>query len=82
MVVSVQLKKEVYLRKITQSDSNVFYETELFPAALLNMWHPAHVAVFHNGQVVITGVKSMDKANEIVTLLSQYLDHTHSLSQK
>ena len=81
MVVNVRLKKkEVCLRKILQSDSKVMYEAELFPAALISMWHPAHVAVFHNGQVVITGVKSTNEAKEIVKLLCQYLDHIYSLS--
>lgn len=82
MVLNVQLKKEVCLEKILESDFNVNYELELFPAALLANWHPAHVALFRNGKAVITGVKSMEKASEIVTLLSQYVDHINSLSQE
>ena len=82
MVVNAQLKKEVFLEKIRESNFNVNFELELFPAALLDMWNPVHIALFRNGQVVITGVKSIEKANEIVTLLSQYIDIIHSHSQE
>ena len=73
IVISAQLmKKKLCLRNM--NDVDVFYETELFPAALIQKWHPAHVAVFHNGKVILTGVKTVKKCHEILTSLIQFLD--------
>lgn len=71
MVISAQLKtkKEMCLKKIACSDAELFYEIEIFPAALISKWAPAHVAMFHNGKVIITGVKSMDDCNRVLSLL-------------
>ena len=71
MVVTTQIK-DLSFRKITKSDKNVFYETELFPAALISKWYPAHVALFHNGKVVITGVKSLSHCHNILSSLIEY----------
>ena len=72
IVISAQLtKKKLCLRNM--NDVNVFYETELFPAALIHKWYPAHVAVFHNGKVILTGVKSVEKCCEIFTSLIHFL---------
>ena len=73
MVISAQLKMTLCLRKIAQSNANLFYEIELFPAALIRKWHPAHVAVFHNGKVILTGVKTVDACKEIFSHLLSYL---------
>ena len=59
MVVSLSLRQDMPLHNIQSSDATVFYEAELFPAALIRKWAPAHVAVFHNGRVIITGVKNI-----------------------
>ena len=73
IVISAQLtKKKLSLRNM--NDVNVFYETELFPAALIHKWHPAHVAVFHNGKVILTGVKTVKKCYEIFTSLVHFLN--------
>ena len=72
IVISTQLPmKKLCLRNM--NDVGVFYETELFPAALIHKWQPAHVALFHNGKVIITGVKSVEKCYEILTSLIQFL---------
>ena len=72
IVISAQLtKKKLFLRNM--NDVHVFYETELFPAALIHKWHPAHVAVFHNGKVILTGVKTVKKCREIFTSLIHFL---------
>ena len=82
MVVSAQLVKKTYLRKINQSNSHLFYEVELFPAALIKKWHPVHVAVFHNGKVIFTGLKSVERAYEILSEVSSFLTSSHLLSEK
>ena len=49
------------------------YEPELFPAALISKWHPAHVTVFSNGKGMITGVKTHDEALYILHQLPSFL---------
>lgn len=72
MVVTAQVKN-LSLQKFVKSDKNFFYETELFPAALISKWHPAHIALFHNGKVVITGVKNVTQCRDILNFLLEYL---------
>lgn len=73
IVIRAQLmKKKVCLRKI--NDTNVFYETEIFPAALIDKWKPAHVSVFHNGKLVLTGVRTVEKCYEILSSLIHFLN--------
>ena len=79
MVISAQLKMNLSLRQIAQSNANLFYEIELFPAALIRKWHPAHIAVFHNGKVILTGVKTLDGCKAIFSHLLSYL---HELSNQ
>ena len=69
LVVSAILKNVIPLRTISSSNATVFYEAELFPAALIRKWHPAHIAVFHNGKVIITGVKSVTAVDSLITEL-------------
>ena len=82
MVVSAQLVKKICLRKISESNSDLFYEVELFPAALIKKWHPVHAAVFHNGQVIFTGLKTVEHAWEILSSLSSFLTSSHILLEK
>ena len=76
IVVTAQLKKAVCLQKIATSDYNLFYECELFPAALIKKWHPAHVTLFHNGRVVITGIKNEETLKNVFHSLSSFLTQT------
>jgi len=73
MVVKFQLRRPICLRKIRKSDAHLFYEVELFPAALLTKWRPIHIALFHNGQVIVTGIKSLDQVTSIMKNLNDYL---------
>lgn len=73
MVISARLKTPPCLQMISESNANHAYEIELFPAALIRKWSPAHVAVFHNGKVILTGVKTVDACKEIFSLLPSYL---------
>lgn len=75
LVIHADLKKEVCLRNISQTDASLFYEIELFPAALIRKWSPAHVAVFHNGKMIITGVKNFADCKRLLTAIEDYL-HT------
>ena len=79
IVISAQLNKNPCLRKLAHSNNHIFYEIELFPAALIRKWRPAHVAVFHNGKVIVTGVKSM---SECETIFSQLLSYLHESQLK
>ena len=57
MVASLQLPSVINLQNISHSNRDVSYEVELFPAALIRKWHPVHVALFHNGKMIVTGEK-------------------------
>ena len=52
----------------------VTYEPELFPALLLRRFMPVHVAVFHTGRCVLTGLRSLDQARDIMSQLNAYLN--------
>ena len=65
MVVTAQLPN-LNLQVIHSSNSDIFFEAELFPAALIRKWEPAHVALFHNGKLVITGIKSLEQCQDIL----------------
>lgn len=73
LVVSLRLNRAIKLPNYT--NHSVFYETELFPACLIRKWKPAHIAVFHNGHCVITGLKSLDEAHTIVKSLTTFLEN-------
>lgn len=79
LVISVQLKKAVCLRKIVLTNANFFYETELFPAALIRKWYPVHVAAFHNGRIILTGLKSVTDFYNVMTALTSFLETSHLL---
>lgn len=66
VVMSAQLMKRPCLSKIQCSNAQVFYEIELFPALLIRKWEPAHVALFHNGHVIVTGIKSVEEGHCIL----------------
>ena len=77
MVVSAQLQKKLCLRKIVKSDADLFHEIELFPAALIRKWHPVHIAAFHNGKVILTGLKSEKEFYVIASLLTKFLESSN-----
>ena len=79
LVISVQLKRAICLRKIASTNSDLFHETELFPAALIRKWHPAHIALFHTGRVILTGLKTMQHFNDVMSSLISFLQMSHIL---
>lgn len=74
IVVCACLQGKVCFTQLSHSNSSQFYEIEIFPAALIRKWSPAHVALFHNGNLIITGVKSLSKCEEIISCLEDYLN--------
>ena len=73
LVLSARLKKKPCLSKIRHCNAHVFYEVELFPAALITYWKPAHVALFHNGHVVVTGIKTLREGYRVLKRLMKML---------
>ena len=73
LVIHAQLKKDLCLKNISQTDASLFYEIEIFPAALIRKWAPAHIAVFHNGKLILTGVKSLSACNDLLSAIEKYL---------
>lgn len=54
-------------------NQHLSYEPELFPAALISKWNPAHVTLFSNGKGMITGVKSEVQAMTFLQQIVPYL---------
>ena len=73
LVVSAQLKANIPLHRVKSSSSNLSYEVELFPAMLIRRFYPVHIAVFHTGRCILTGLKSIQQANDIVDSLQELL---------
>lgn len=73
MVISAQLSEQLTFANIHTSNHHLCYEPELFPAALLSQWLPVHIAIFHNGKVIITGLKSEKEAEDILISLIDYV---------
>ena len=73
IVLHIKLPNNVSLRNIKYTDSSLFYEVEIFPAALIRKWSPAHLAVFSNGNVILTGIRSLHECEQLLAILCQYL---------
>ena len=73
MVVSLQLPSVINFQNILHSNHDISYEAELFPAALIRKWHPVHVALFHNGKVIVTGVKSVTVLKDIFNSINNFI---------
>ena len=71
MTVLCELKHTFDFRHLTSS-SKVTYEVELFPAAQLTLWKTYHVHVFHNGKMIITGLKDLSCLPQIVEDVEQH----------
>ena len=66
-------KKKPCLLKIRHCDAHVFYDVELFPAALITYWKPAHVPLFHNGHIVVTAIKFLREGYRVLKHLMKML---------
>ena len=75
-MISTHLNERISLAQ--HSNHELTYEPELFPAMLINRWLPVHVAVFHTGKVIITGLKSETDVCPMIDKVSDYL-HTQNL---
>ena len=73
LVLSARLKKKPCLLKIRHCDAHVFYDVELFPAALITYWKPAHVPLFHNGHIVVTAIKFLREGYRVLKHLMKML---------
>ena len=60
--------KRQYRLDVLSTKIKMIYEPELFPAARLVEYNPLCVNLFASGKVVITGLKSLDFQNEIMTI--------------
>lgn len=61
------------------SNRNFSYEAELFPAALISYWRPAHVTLFSNGRGMVTGIRSEVEARKIISEIDAVLErHRHA----
>ena len=49
------------------------YEPELFPAALLSKWKPAHVTLFPCGKGLVTGLTSTKCVIDIICEIENFL---------
>lgn len=78
LVISTHLSESITFAHITCSNHELCYEPELFPALFINRWLPVHVAIFHNGKVIITGLKSETQVSPMLDSITDYL-HTHKL---
>ena len=73
LVVSAQLSKTIPLHRLKQSSSTLYYEPELFPAILIRQYHPVHIALFHTGRCIITGLRSVEQGQNTVNNLIEFL---------
>ena len=80
LVVSVRLRKSIPLHRLKQSSSALCYEPEIFPAILMRRYHPIHIAVFHTGRCIITGLRSVAQGHMIVNELNDILMKHNMLS--
>ena len=76
LVISSHLNKGISLSKT--SNYELSYEPELFPAMLISRWLPVHVAVFHTGKVIVTGLTSEMQVLPLLDAVTDYL-HTQNL---
>lgn len=72
MVVSVKFSKRYRLLNLP-SNKDILYNCELFPAALIQRWRPAHVSLFHTGSAIITGIQSLEQAKHIMSEMDTYM---------
>ena len=83
LVMSVQLEKKVIaLNKIQMTNTDCFYEVEIFPAFLIQKWHPVHIAVFNSGCIIFTGLKSFEHFYDVKRDLLSFLNASHAFAQE
>ena len=73
LVVSININQRLKLSSIPYSDHFMSYEPEIFPALLINYLKPVHVAVFHNGKIIVTGLKLVNQIPALVKCIYEIL---------
>ena len=77
IVASIDLHCHLQLSNIATSNSCMTFEPEIFPALLIDALYPIHVAAFHNGKIILTGLKSESHIpmviNKLIFFLSSYM---------
>ena len=74
MVICAQLNKTVKLHHIRHSNATIIYEVELFPAAVIRLHRDKKVTdVFSTGEVIMTGVTSLDEGFLLLQNITQFL---------
>ena len=63
-------------------DKDFSFEPELFPAALISKWSPAHVTLFPNGKAMLTGIKSESEAVSVINKIPSFLKSKLALDQR
>ena len=73
IVASIDLHCKLYFSNVTMTNSRLTFEPEIFPALLIDFLHPIHVAAFHNGKVILTGLKSESHIPIVIEKLIHFL---------
>ena len=73
IVVSIDLHQNLHLSAVTMSNSYMTFEPEIFPALLIDFLRPIHIAAFHSGKVILTGLKSEARIPIIIDKLIHFL---------
>jgi TATA-box binding protein (TBP) (component of TFIID and TFIIIB) len=66
MTVTHKLEQNVNLHKLLHNNNRFSAELELFPAAKFIHNGSEHVNIFHTGRIVITGVRDINKIQNIL----------------
>ena len=87
VVATAGINQEIDIRKIIKGFSEVKYNPEKFPGAIIKMESPkATILLFRTGNIVCTGTKSEEKVKEALTFFAAKLeelgvDLIHGLSK-
>ena len=73
IVLSIDLHRHLHVSNVTVSNSYMTFEPEIFPALLIDILRPIHVAAFHNGKVILTGLKSESHIPTAIDKLIRFL---------
>ena len=87
VVATAGINQEINIRKIIKKFSDVKYNPEKFPGAILKIRSPkATILLFRTGNIVCTGTKSEEKAKEALSFFADKLEESdvdlvHGLSE-
>ena len=77
VVATAGINQEINIKKIIKKFSNVKYNPEKFPGAILKIKSPkATILLFRTGNIVCTGTKSEEKAKEALSFFVDKLEES------